>query len=101
MQNKHCKRKKEKSGQVPLYIKYIDIIKVFIYINAFEILLTEVWQVIAMLHLYDHWSYIVICSEIVHDLYVYKSAIMNLIAILSLISNKTIWKCKGLEHGKK
>ena len=42
MQNKHCKRKKEKSGQVPLYIKYIDIIKVFTYINAFEILLTEV-----------------------------------------------------------
>ena len=95
------KKKKKNGGQVPLCIKYIDIIKVFIYINAFEILLTEVWQVIAMLHLYGHWSYRVICSEIVHNLYVYKSSIMNLIAILSLISNKTIWKCKGLEHGKK
>ena len=91
-------KKERKSGQVPLYIKYIDIIKVCIYINAFEILLTEVWHVIAMLHLYDHWSYIVICIEIVHILYVYKPSIMNLIAILSLISNKTVWKCKGLEN---
>ena len=93
------KKKKEKNGgQVPLYIKYIDIIKVFIYINAFEILLTEVWHVIDMLHLYDHWSYIVICIEIVHILYVYTPSMMNLIAILSPISNKIVWKCKGLEN---
>ena len=93
--------KETKSGQVPLYIKYIDKIKVFIYINAFKIILSEVWHVMALLHPYDHWTYVVICSEIVHILYVYKSWVINLIAILSLISNKTIWKCKGLEHGKK
>ena len=34
--------KETKSGQVPLYIKYIDKIKVFIYINAFKIILSEV-----------------------------------------------------------
>ena len=34
--------KEKKSGQVPVYIKYIDIIKVFIYINAFKIILSEV-----------------------------------------------------------